>query len=201
MTKSSPSTQVQRFVDELSQTIAAAIATGSPIEPEARQCAKSLIAALKAPAVANLVEPVVDLPALEYLGQAIDAAQAGDQPIAALAQAFSKIANRLPWYRRVAPQAPDFAEGHANAQIIGPRGLEMRGNIIVGVSLMAPNIRYPDHKHPPQEIYLVMSEGEWRNQNTSWQSPGYGGLVYNPANITHTMRAGNLPLLAIWCLW
>jgi len=55
-----------------------------------------------------------------------------------------------------------FLDGHANATIAGPEGLEIRRDVHIGVSLKAPNVRYPDHHHPPEEIYVVLSDGQWR---------------------------------------
>ncbi len=33
-----------------------------------------------------------------------------------------------------------------------------------------------------------------------WHEPGVGGVVYNPPDIVHAMRAEAKPLFAIWCL-
>jgi quercetin dioxygenase-like cupin family protein len=66
---------------------------------------------------------------------------------------------------------------------------------------MAPHTRYPDHRHPPEEIYVVLSEGEWCQESGPWHEPGIGGLVYNPPNIVHAMRSAERPLLALWFLW
>jgi quercetin dioxygenase-like cupin family protein len=61
--------------------------------------------------------------------------------------------------------------------------------------------RYPDHRHPPEEIYIAMSRGEWRQASNPWHEPGIGNLVYNPPNIVHAMRSADQPLLAVWFLW
>jgi quercetin dioxygenase-like cupin family protein len=85
--------------------------------------------------------------------------------------------------------------------IVGPGGLESRDDVWVGASVMAPHVRYPDHQHLPEEVYLVMSPGEFRQGDAPWFEPGVGGTFYNPPNIVHAMRSGESPLLAIWCLW
>jgi quercetin dioxygenase-like cupin family protein len=97
---------------------------------------------------------------------------------------------------------PTFAAGHANANLLGPypEALERRDDVWVGVSLMAPEITYPDHNHPPEEVYLALSRGYWRQNTHPWHEPGIGGVVYNPPGITHAMRSGPEPFLAIWCL-
>jgi hypothetical protein len=65
---------------------------------------------------------------------------------------------------------------------------------------MAPRIDYPDHSHPPDELYLALSEGEWRRGGEAWFSPGLGGTVRNPPGVSHAMRSGETPLLAVWIL-
>ncbi|WP_417225646.1 dimethylsulfonioproprionate lyase family protein [Amphritea sp.] len=117
-----------------------------------------------------------------------------------LAQACFSLADLLFWFQRSSPQHPDFMAGHINAEIIGPRGLERRDDITVGISLMRPGLTYPDHHHLPEEIYLVLSHGLWRQADDFWWSPGIGGYVYNPSHIVHAMRSVDTPLLALWCL-
>jgi quercetin dioxygenase-like cupin family protein len=68
------------------------------------------------------------------------------------------------------------------------------------VSLVAPGIRYIDHRHPPEELYIVMSGGEWYREDRGWHAPGIGGIVYNPSDSVHAMRSGPEPLLALWLL-
>ena len=66
---------------------------------------------------------------------------------------------------------------------------------------MAPHVRYPDHRHPPEEVYVSLAGGSWWNTNMDWTTPGPGGLIYNEPNVLHAMRTEAQPLLAIWCLW
>jgi len=106
-----------------------------------------------------------------------------------------------PWHRTADVKlGSPFANGHANATLIGQGGLEERDDVWVGISLMAPNIEYPEHHHAPEEVYLVMSPGHWRQDRGEWFEPGIGGLVCNTPNILHAMRSGSAPLLATWCL-
>ena len=143
------------------------------------------------------------LPVCRHLKPALLTAASGSQETAAVAGAFSKIASRLIWRRRI-PGKNDqegFADNHANALLIGTGGLEQRDDIQIGASLVSPAIVYPDHTHPPEEMYVVLSSGEWRNAETDWHTPGIGGTVHNPPGIVHAMRANNdAPLFAIWCL-
>ena len=92
---------------------------------------------------------------------------------------------------------PGFAEGHANARVLGLQGLEQRAGLIAGFSLVAPGITYPNHHHPPQEIYLVLSGGAWWQAGSEWHEPGHDGIVHNPPGILHAIRGTHVPLLAI----
>lgn len=134
------------------------------------------------------------------LDHAIAGACAVAGPSGPVAIAFRNFARELHWEgRKVDPELADLA-GIANAMIAGPGGLEERDDVMVGVSLMAPDIRYPDHRHPPEEVYLALTPGEWWNADMPWTEPGPGGLIYNPPGILHAMRSGASPFLAIWCL-
>lgn len=149
----------------------------------------------------NAVEPV-RLPVCQYLGQALATARRGPACLGVIADAFERIEPHLAWYRRVGSDAlgAPFHDGHGNALIVGPGGLEERTDVWVGASLMAPDVVYPDHQHPPEEVYVVLSSGEWRQDDGSWVEPGVGGIHYNPPGIVHAMRAGSAPLFAIWLL-
>jgi hypothetical protein len=143
------------------------------------------------------------LPACRHLETALEQARSQPDPIGALAHAFATIEPRLSWKTRAGAEAlgEQFLNSHANATIVGSEGLEIRQDVWIGTSLMAPQTRYPDHRHPPEEVYVVLSAGEWRQGNGEWHAPGIGGLVHNTPNIVHAMRSGENPLLALWFLW
>ena len=110
----------------------------------------------------------------------------------------------LTWAPRAAggPYASDsWPEGHANATIFGVRGLEERDDLAIGASLLAPHVRYPDHRHAPEEVYLVLSPGRFQHGDSGWFEPGIGGTLYNRPHIRHAMASDAAPLLALWCLW
>ncbi|MGB1237146.1 MAG: dimethylsulfonioproprionate lyase family protein [Pseudomonadales bacterium] len=109
-------------------------------------------------------------------------------------------ANRLPWYTRHSEGNPHFNTGHANAHLIGPQGLYHSEQLVVGVTVMEPQLQYPDHTHPPREIYLTLSPGQWRQCDGPWHDPGLDGYVYNSAGVLHSMRSLEQPLIALWCL-
>jgi hypothetical protein len=123
-----------------------------------------------------------------------------------VAGALEALLPQITWYTRegLTSRHSDFAERHALATLVGPAErpgvLEVRDDVIVGISLLAPLTEYPDHRHPPEELYLALTPGEWRQDLGAWFEPGPGGIVYNTSNILHGMRAGASPQLALWCL-
>jgi quercetin dioxygenase-like cupin family protein len=190
---------LQRFLDLTGDAIAR---RASPSVP-AGDAAARIFTALARCAPRGYPPPSSRLPVCDHLAAALAAARAAGGKIAALADAFASIEPALAWRRRPGAEgaSPDFRDGHANALIVGPGGLEAREDPRVGVSLLAPAVQYPDHRHPPEEVYVALTAGEWRQGDGPWHEPGPGGLVHNPPNIVHAMRSGKTPLLAIWCLW
>ena len=91
------------------------------------------------------------LPACSFLDPAIAGAKQGPTDIARVASAINGLAPELCWRLKTSGD-PVFANGHANADILGsvPEALEQRDDVRIGLSLMAPGITYPDHSHPPR---------------------------------------------------
>jgi quercetin dioxygenase-like cupin family protein len=180
---------IDHFLD-LAGAEVSATATGHALSAGSRVA--SLLA--EAPAPADTLPP-------QRLGvcQHLAAACAAMQPD--LAAAFEALEPALAWRTRTMPNAPSgFAEGHASARVLDHNGLEQRGGLVSGFSLVAPGITYPEHNHPPEEIYLVLSAGEWWQAGSGWRAFGPGGIVHNPPNVRHAMRGTGIPLLAIWFL-
>jgi hypothetical protein len=97
---------------------------------------------------------------------------------------------------------PWIASGgdYATTEIAGPDGIERRGDVWIGVSSLAPFAAYPRHRHAPEEVYLALSPGAYRQGAGEWFEPGIGGAFYNPPHEVHELRAGSAPMLAVWVL-
>ncbi|WHO75323.1 dimethylsulfoniopropionate lyase [Rhizobium sp. BT03] len=170
--------------------------------PESRRSIRQFFAALEQPGAARAGEGS-RLPVCAQLDVALAVDTSYDPSLAQLIEAFKGIEPMLEWRRRTKyddSPSDNFADGHANAMIIGPGGLEERSDLWLGVTLMAPHVRYPDHDHAPEEVYLVLSEGEFRQGEENWFSPGIGGSFYNVPGIKHAMRSVDTPLFAFWAL-
>ncbi len=188
---------LQRVVDA-----AAAAFAGAEMSVPAKVALGRVIERLTTvrPAVAGRAE---DLPVLALLPQAVANLQGRGDSLSALGLAVADLAPNLPWTTRkiVGPTASvGFDRAHANAVLIGPGGLEPREDVWVGLSLMAPHTRYPDHDHGPEEVYLVLSDGAFLQGDADWLPRSAGQTVYNTPWIRHAMRATDQPFLALWCL-
>lgn len=188
---------LQNVLDRLHGAILAGTSPASP----AAQAAARIFGALESPSAPGDQQPV-RLPVSTYLDDALTTARSASPAIASTAAALAELEPSVTWARRAGAEAdPAFADGHSNTTLVGRNGLERREDVWVGLTLMAPGTRYPDHRHPPEEVYVVLSPGEWRQEDGPWFEPGVGGIIYNPPDILHAMRSGPAPLLAAWCLW
>ena len=187
---------LQRCLDALRHAMAAR-APGPAIEA----CSAGVFGALSQAAPRDDA-PGHRLAPCRYWNEALDHARAAPYGLAPLADALQALEPAMRWYTRPGDSSAsaNFAQGHANAMLVGPSGLEQRDDVWIGISLLAPMVRYPDHKHPPKECYLLLSPGQFRQGDAPWFEPGAGGMLFNPPGIRHAMRSGPQPLLAVWCL-
>ena len=170
-------------------------------DDQAQAVIDGVFARLAQPGLRAVAAPT-RLPAVAQLAPALALARGSGATMTRLADRFAALEPMLTWRRsaRTAGHGAAFDEGYASAIVVGSDGLEHRDDVRIGISLMAPGLQFPDHDHPPAEIYLVLSGGEWRQEQRAWWAPGIGGTVHNPPNITHAMRSTDAPLLAIWFL-
>lgn len=170
-------------------------------DPEARRTVAQVFCALETVSMPRS-GPGSQLPVCAHLPCALAVTTSHDS-LHSLLERFKSIEPLLEWRRRPTYDdsgSENFPQGHANTMIIGPGGLEDRRDVWLGASLMAPKVRYPDHNHEPEEVYLVLSEGQFRQGEGEWFSPGVGGSFYNTSGIRHAMRSLDTPLLAFWVL-
>ena len=138
----------------------------------------------------------------EWLEPALQLAGGGPASLGPLVAAFRAVEPQLHWHHRAGSKpGTAFHEGHANAMLIGPRGLEERSDVWLGLTLMRPELDYVRHQHPPEELYLVMTPGEWQQDDGPWFDPGVIGTVYNRPMIHHAMRSAETPFFTFWLLW
>lgn len=142
------------------------------------------------------------IPVCDHLPEAMETA-AQSAPLDGLIRALKPVLPELAWWTRQAPgeaNSPEFVSGHANTMICGPKGLERRHDIWMGMTLMKPNLRYPDHHHAPEETYLVLSDCSFLVGDRGWFDVRPQDSFYVPSNDNHAMRSGDKPLFVLWTL-
>ena len=198
------SKELQAFLD----TAEAAILERTGPDDLARQSAERIFGALRrrpGQAVARIPANLPVLANLHDVAQSLAAEpSAANAGAAKHAMALAALVSKLNWSKRKGSEAlgEPFVSGHANTTIVGEGGIEQRDDVWIGATVLAPGIRYPFHHHPPEEVYVVMSPGDWYQEGRGWFEPGTGGIVFNRPDIEHSMRStGSAPLLATWWLW
>jgi len=92
-----------------------------------------------------------------------------------------------------------FEQSHAHAILAGPGGLEERSDVRVGITLMAPYSRFPDHVQFHSRVFLLLSDGEICFDLSNWFRANAGTIFFNEAGRKFAMRCTSEPLLAVWC--
>lgn len=199
MTTTARPEALQKFLDAVRLGFEAA-----PADERTRTCLHRVFDRLMTPAPAQ-ASPPAQVPATIFLDAAIEPARRANGAVSTLASSLKAINPSLAWRSRGGTEAEAdlSAPGSiANAMIVGPNGLEDRRDVWVGLSLVPPGVRYPDHRHSPEEIYLFLTDGRFKHGESGWFTPGIGGTLYNEPNILHGMEApAAAPLLAVWCLF
>jgi len=190
--------ELQRLLDTLRDYLAAQV-----LEPiSAYYLAEKIFLALDNNVGTMNSEKAQRVAACRHFSTAIDNMRTGAASVRPFADVLTALEPKLTWrHRRPANNLMgNESDTIANSILVGPNGLEQRDDIQIGMTIMAANTLFSDHRHPPQEIYAVLSKGEWRQKDQPWYDPGAGGFVYNPPNIIHAFKSVDGPLLAIWCL-
>ncbi|MDR0440385.1 MAG: AraC family ligand binding domain-containing protein, partial [Candidatus Accumulibacter sp.] len=93
---------------------------------------------------------------------------------------------------------PDIGERMAWAELVGPIAPFHSDEVCLGLTAIGPHLRYPPHRHPATETYLVVSgTASWTAAGICRQHPP-GALILHPSNIVHVMETGDAPLLAAY---
>ena len=182
--------------------IARALFQSTRLPDAARHAAAQVFARLEHPSHDGM-RAAKRYPACDLLDSALAPLHDDSSDLRAAARALKTLEPSLGWQRRTSGLngSKDYVEKHVNGMICGPGGMESRYDVQLGFSLIAPFTRYPDHQHLPEEAYVLLSAGEFRQRDGAWFDPGIGGGLHNTPNIVHAMRSGSAPFLAMWCLF
>lgn len=140
------------------------------------------------------------LACLQYLPRAAAIAGGGAE---VLAQCLARHAGALRWAQTytAADFGRDFLDRYGWTELIGTRGHFASDTIAAGFLLLGPDVVYPDHHHVAEEIYVPMTPAtEWRKGDGAFVARAAGETIHHPSNVSHAMRTGAEPLLALY-LW
>ena len=141
-----------------------------------------------------------DFPVLAHLDTALELARAGE--LAALADSFAAARSAIRWSQNSAYDEARVGrrllDSYAYACLSGPDCLQPCEAPLGGFILLGPNFEYPDHRHAPREVYLVLTPGtRWRLDGSGdWFDVEPGELIVHERWQTHATRTGKHPLLA-----
>ncbi|MBB3319267.1 hypothetical protein FHT97_003743 [Rhizobium sp. BK399] len=147
------------------------------------------------------MKPASPLPLAPQLQFALRNLASRGEPYAEAAAAITDVARSLEW---VASKTGPFASiniehTHAHAVIAGMSGMEERSDVALGLTIMAPYSRFPDHIQFRSRVFLSLSDCEFSCDDKGWQRGTVGSIFFNEAGHNVAMRCTSRPLLAAWC--
>ena len=115
-----------------------------------------------------------------------------------LTRGFHDIAASLSW--KPSPRSDDG--GTLMALSVLNDMFEL-GDVMAGLLYLDSHQCYPEHRHPPQELYLILAgDADWRYGGSSEYVPRPpGSVLYNHPQDLHGIKANQSPLLALYVLW
>jgi len=120
-------------------------------------------------------------------------------PDSPLTRACAAAARAIPW--TTSPRLDDGGRDIALGRVDEVLDL---GGVNCGTMLVRAGAVYPEHSHPPDELYLPITghDAEWRfGGRTDYRRLGPDELVYNPPDGVHGTLAHHEHVLALYVLW
>lgn len=94
-----------------------------------------------------------------------------------------------------------FIDRYGWVELFGTRGHFANAQLAAGFLVLGPDIEYPDHHHIAEELYIPLTGGtSWRMGDEPFRLRSAGEIVHHASNVSHAMRTGSEPLLALY-LW
>jgi len=143
------------------------------------------------------------LPACRFLPEAIGETMLADPSLAA---ALAMIDDDLSWrqnagYSDAAMGQPGYMDAYAYAEVIGPGGLLAGDDFLLGLMILGPGLRYPDHAHPAPELYRVLcGDSIWSRDGGVFEPREPGDWIWHDSGTVHATTTRNRPLLALY-IW
>jgi hypothetical protein len=118
-----------------------------------------------------------------------------------LATGLRQVCSQLVWTKASsgAFASINFENSNSHSVIIGPNGLEEWEDARIGITMLAPYARMPDHCIPCPRTYLALSDAEFSTEDRGWVRTAPGTVCFSAADETAAYRSTAAPLLMIWC--
>lgn len=118
-----------------------------------------------------------------------------------LSVGLRSLMGRLEWYRgRVGPYASaNFVHSHLHALLVGPGALEHRTDLRIGLTVLGPYTRFPDHDQHYSRVFLPLSSGEFRFGDDDWVRSAAGEVLFNGAGRQCAFRCTGNAMVLLWC--
>jgi hypothetical protein len=116
-------------------------------------------------------------------------------------KAVKSLAGHLSWRQTytAADLGEAFLKNYGWTELIGARGPVASKDIACGFLLLGPNTEYPKHSHAAEEVYVPFnSQALWVQGDDDWSAGQSGVPIYHRPWMTHGMRTGSSPLLALY---
>ncbi|MFV0243618.1 MAG: dimethylsulfonioproprionate lyase family protein [Qingshengfaniella sp.] len=170
-----------------------------------RHIAELVLSRVRASAllVPTPMPPALDIQ--QILGAAFAANTRAGGALLQIARSLEVLGPHMIWRQRSnngQTASEGFNTAHASALIANATDdtpLHCDG-FVIGVSVAAPHTTFPLHDHPREELYLSLTPAAFTNAETGWRDIVTGGTFHNKSGISHTMRSGTMPLVAIWLM-
>lgn len=185
-------------LETLRDALAAALAVDDGGDPDAAEEIARVQHYLAVGARTAAILPEATLhPLTAHLKSAIEAAAAR---FPTLAVALRPLEADLPWRYGYAARTdlPGLENRMGWTEIVGPAAPFRSASVCLGLTFLAPDTHYPDHRHPAVELYrIVAGHPLWTVENeTRRLSPP--AAVLHPSGARHAMASAGEALLAIY---
>jgi hypothetical protein len=192
-------TDLTVFVEALREVLLPFSPGGDAAARDLRACLAALASATPNPAPV----PPHTLPVCRHWDRAL--ARVQPEALLPLGAALRALTPLLAWRQNPGYIADRvgaaFLDDYGYAETVGCAGFLVSARVAAGVLLLGPDTAYPPHAHPAVEHYLPLSGTALWGTGGSPPSPRPPGcLIYHPSGVSHEMRTGAEPLLALY-LW
>jgi quercetin dioxygenase-like cupin family protein len=142
-----------------------------------------------------------DLPALPVQEWLVDLPALANGNTVSLVGEFIGSAAGLRWRQSYTASdfGAEFVERYGYVEIVGKRSTLFTDQMAGGLLMFGPGIRYPEHRHPAEEIYLpVAGTADYLMSDGTWQSAKPGTVIHNAPMVWHGIRTTSEPVLIAW---